>query len=348
MGMNPSTALKNSFVSLLMVLTALIWAFTVMVWFDRFFPPFHGLASLLMPWKDLTRIPYDATLGERLAIMQGILDASTRVAHYTFVSTIISLALVVASLTVVYQQKQRRGRENRLLIVKNREIARRNEFIRYISATIGHEFKNNLGRIKRRLDLVPDIPQEARERIDDNFGKLFADIDIFKRISDERESGLSEFTRVDLRELLEGISRQYSDLAEISLQESVPIPAIYASLPLLKTVFENLLDNSVKYRKTDQQIARIMITTSLDADGNRRYVTVSVRDEGLGMDDQQADQCFYRGRASGESWGEGLYFAKYVVGLHAGKIRVGREHTVPGKGTEIIVRLPYVEEALDV
>jgi signal transduction histidine kinase len=346
--MSLRSALQNVAVSLLLVLTVLVWSFTAMVWFDRFLPPFDRIAWLLMPWKNLTRIPVNADLSDRLALMEQILDASRNIARYTFTTTIVSLLFVVASLTVVYQQKQRRVRENRLLLVKNREIARRNEFIRYISATIGHEFKNNLGRIKRRLDLVPEIPQDARERIADNFDKLFADIDIFKRISDERESGLSEFTRVDLRVLLEGLSRQYSDLAEISLQETVPLPAIYASLPLLKTVFENILDNAVKYRKPDQQAARIRITTSLDRDGNRSYVSVSLQDDGIGMDDRQADQCFYRGKGSGESWGEGLYYAKYVVGLHAGKIRVGREHTAPGTGTEVIVKLPFVEETLDV
>jgi sensor histidine kinase regulating citrate/malate metabolism len=74
-------------------------------------------------------------------------------------------------------------------------------------------------------------------------------------------------------------------------------------------------------------------------------VTVSVRDEGVGMDEQHADVCFYKGKGTGESWGQGLYFAKYVVGLHAGKIRIGKEYTAPGTGTEIIINLPFVEEA---
>jgi sensor histidine kinase regulating citrate/malate metabolism len=77
-------------------------------------------------------------------------------------------------------------------------------------------------------------------------------------------------------------------------------------------------------------------------------VTVSIRDEGIGMDEKQADQCFYKGRGTGESWGQGLYFAKYVVGLHAGKIRIGKEYTATGTGTEIIINLPFVEEAIDV
>ena len=70
----------------------------------------------------------------------------------------------------------------------------------------------------------------------------------------------------------------------------------------------------------------------------------------MGMDEQQAEQCFYKGKNSerSEGWGEGLYFVKYVIGLHAGKIRIGKEHTAPGKGTEVIIKLPYVEEAIDV
>jgi hypothetical protein len=109
--------------------------------------------------------------------------------HYAFVVMIISFASLTMYLSIVYQQKQRRARENMMLILKNQEIARRNEFIRYISATIGHEFKNNLGRIKRRIDLLPGLPREATERIDDNLDKLFADIDILKNIRQTRGPG---------------------------------------------------------------------------------------------------------------------------------------------------------------
>jgi sensor histidine kinase regulating citrate/malate metabolism len=86
----------------------------------------------------------------------------------------------------------------------------------------------------------------------------------------------------------------------------------------------------------------------MDRDGSRRYLSLSIRDEGVGMDEQQADHCFYQGKGMGESWGQGLYFAKYVVGLHAGKIRIGKEYTAPGVGTEIIINFPFVEEAPDV
>lgn len=332
----------------LTALTVLIWLVLSMVYLERFIPPFDRLAPWLMPWRGMGAIPDDVSLGDRLILMQGILNASNRVAQEAFATMIISFAAFSIYLSVLYQQKQRRSRENMFLTLKNREIARRNEFIRYISATIGHEFKNNLGRIKRRIDLLTGRPRDAQARIDDNFEKLFADIEIFKKISDEREAGLVEFEHVDLKTMLDAIAAQYGDLADITVREEADVPMIFAAPPLLRTVFENVIDNAVKYRKPDQPRARVVVSWGRDRDGGRQYVTVSFRDEGTGMDDQQADQCFYKGKGAGEGWGQGLYFAKYVVGLHAGRIRIGKEYTAPGRGAEVIINLPFVEEALDV
>ncbi len=332
-----------------LVLTALMvftWLVLGMVYTERFIPPFKGLELRLMPWKGT--IPPDAGLDKRLSVMQEQLDGSNRISSYAFVTMIVSFAALSMYLSIIYQQKQRRARENMFLTLKNQEIARRNEFIRYISATIGHEFKNNLGRIKRRIDLLPGLPPNFRERIDGNMDKLFADIDIFKKISDEREAGLVEFKKIDLRALLDDLAVQYNDLADMTILDSAAMPMIYAAPPLLKTVFENVMDNAIKYKKPGQERSRVVVTCAMDRDGSRRYATISIRDEGVGMDEQQADQCFYKGKGSGESWGQGLYFTKYVVGLHAGRIRIGKEYTAPGTGTEIIINLPYVEEAPDV
>jgi signal transduction histidine kinase len=330
----------------LMAIMVFIWIVAAMAFTDHFIPPFDRLEFWLMPWR--SPIPSHTDIDMRLAIMQQQLDTSNRISSYALVTMIVSFAALSMYLSVVYQQKQRRARENMVLSLKNQEIARRNEFIRYISATIGHEFKNNLGRIKRRIDLLAALPYDAKERIDNNLDKLFADIDIFKKISDEREAGLVDFKNINLKSMLEDLTAHFSDLVDIDIRETVTLPRIYAAPPLLKTVFENIIDNAVKYKKPEASRAHISISCSIDRDGNRRYVTLSIRDDGMGMDDRQSDQCFYKGKGSGAGWGQGLYFTKYVIGLHAGRIRVGKEYTAPGKGTEIIINLPYVEEAPNV
>jgi chemotaxis family two-component system sensor kinase Cph1 len=323
-----------------------IWLLLGMVYLDHFLKPFDRLIPWLVPWRAPTSSSGLSRVEDRLAIMQGQLDGSNRVAHYAFLTMITTFALFCIYLTLVYQQKQRRARDNELLSLKNQEIARRNEFIRYISATIGHEFKNNLGRIKRRIDLLHDLPQDVKARIDDNMEKLFADIDIFKRISDERETGLINFEKVYLKDMLVTLTGQYSDFAEFTFQDKTSPPAIFASPTLLRTVFENLIDNAIKYKKPDQERARVVLSCSEDIDRDRRYVTLSFRDKGIGMDEYEADRCFYTSKSSRGGWGQGLYFAKYVVGLHAGKIRVGKAYTALGNGTEIIMNLPFVEESL--
>lgn len=327
-----------------------IWAVLIMVYSDTFVKPFDRLKPILTPWMDPETIPAEATVEDRLSMLQKQLDQSNRITHYSFLTLIGSFSLFCVYLTMVYQQRQRRSRENRLLLLKNQEIARRNEFIRYISATIGHEFKNNLGRIKRRIDLIPDLPEDALIRIDDNFNKLFADIEIFKKISDEREAGLIDFKRINLREMFSKLAEHYSDFAEINFKDRMDMtaPLIFASETLLKTVFENLIDNSIKYKKPEQDRARIHLACSIDIDSKRRYVSLSFKDEGIGMDEIEVDQCFYKRKSTQDGWGQGLYFVKYVIGLHAGKIRVGREYTAHGRGTEIIISLPFVEEEINV
>ncbi|MEN8262960.1 MAG: HAMP domain-containing sensor histidine kinase [Nitrospirota bacterium] len=338
---------KIKYTAMLLVMV-LIWSLFFMIYLDYFITPFDRLIPWLLPIKGLYSISPDSSMTDRLSIMQGILDSSHKVSNTAFIVMILSFAIFSVYLTFIYQQRQRRSQENRLLLLKNQEIARRNEFIRYISATIGHEFKNNLARIKRRLDLLSGIPDESRERLDGNLEKLFADITIFKKISEEREEELAGFTKISLKQMLSEIADQHKDLADVTFRDQLSPPDIYASEDLLYTVFENLLDNAVKFKKPGQPRAKIIVSFSIDRDVKRPYVALSFRDEGIGMNEQQADESFYKGVDSKTGWGQGLYFAKYVIGLHAGKIRVGKEHTEPGTGTEIIINLPFVEEALNV
>jgi signal transduction histidine kinase len=325
----------------------LVWAVLGMVTFERFIPPFKWLESWLMPWRFMHMVAGEESLSGSLRFMQGILDSSRTVAKGSLALMTVSFFILTVYATFVYQQRQRRARENELLMMKNREIARRNEFIRYISATIGHEFKNNLSNIKRRVDLM-DLPVDQKSRLDDTLEKLFSDISIFKKISDEREGALVEFERVELRKMFERFAVRYEDLAEISIGHRGYEPVIFASRTLLETVFDIIIDNAVKYKKPEQERASIAISCLPDADGVRRYVSISIRDSGIGMNEQQAEGAFYKVTSPSGGWGEGLYFAKYAVGLHAGKIRVGKEYTEPGRGTEIIIKLPDVEETLHV
>lgn len=332
----------------IMAVTVLIilWSFVVMLLTGNILPPFDRLLSFLMLDSFSATDLVNKDLVNRLLLTKELFQTSKNVAHISWNIMIFSAsALLIGYLFLVYKQEQRQLRENRILQRKNEEISFRNEFIRYVSATIGHEFKNNLARIKRRFTLLKGLPPVTKENIYGNFDKLFSDIEIFKKIADTSEVGLVSFEKAELVTVLKGIADNYNGLANISFYNINQPVFVFTALPLLKTVFENIIDNAIKYKKDEQLLASLDVSLSQDIDDKRQYVVISFKDKGIGMDEQTADKCFYKKTISKDGWGHGLYYSKYVIGLHAGKIRVGKEKTGLGVGTEIIIHLPFIIEA---
>ena len=188
--------LYTSFYIMALTLLIIVWMFVVMILNDNFIRPFDQLLSFLMLHNYTFADFKGRDLIHSLLLTNEHLNASKNLTNIAWNVVIGStFALFIGYLFLIYKEEQRQMRENRLLRLKNEEISFRNEFIRYISATIGHEFKNNLARIKRRFVLLKGQPSWITESIHGNFDKLFADIEIFKKIADESEAGLVDFTR---------------------------------------------------------------------------------------------------------------------------------------------------------
>lgn len=105
----------------------------------------------------------------------------------------------------------------------------------------------------------------------------------------------------------------------------------------LSMVFENLINNAIKYSKRQSSI-----TVKLHKVGE--YVVFSVKDHGIGIASDELPDIFEKfTRASNAQQrqeigtGVGLYLAKHITELHRGIISVS---SVIGKGTEFTVSLP--------
>lgn len=105
---------------------------------------------------------------------------------------------------------------------------------------------------------------------------------------------------------------------------------------LFLQILRNLYENAVKYSPNGGTIR-----TSAHSDG--RWVSIRVRDEGLGIAPEYVQQVFERFRRPGadptvRGMGLGLYLSRMLVDAQGGRIRATSPG--PGKGATFIVDLP--------
>ncbi len=104
----------------------------------------------------------------------------------------------------------------------------------------------------------------------------------------------------------------------------------------LRMVFENLIDNASKYSQEGKQI-------DVYIKHDKRYIAVSVKDEGVGLSEKDIKKLFQKFSrlesplsVMGGGSGLGLYWAKEIVSLHGGSIKVESE---PNKGSIFTVKI---------
>ncbi len=114
---------------------------------------------------------------------------------------------------------------------------------------------------------------------------------------------------------------------------------VHADKLKIHEVFSNLLNNAVKY--TDKKPGCITIDSSMD---DNKYITISIRDYGVGMTGEQLDRVFdefYKAdgsRHNFDSSGLGMPICKRIVEMHGG--RIWAESGGLGNGSTFFFTLP--------
>jgi two-component system phosphate regulon sensor histidine kinase PhoR len=133
------------------------------------------------------------------------------------------------------------------------------------------------------------------------------------------------------------ISTFENNKPNINLQFHVANDSIVADESHLRNVFLNLLDNSCKYNKNSIHI-------EIKSYQENNDLIIQITDNGIGIEKKNLPHIFdkfYRVSTGDihdiQGSGLGLYYAKQVVEFHKGKIFA---HSEPGKGTNMIIRLP--------
>ena len=161
----------------------------------------------------------------------------------------------------------------------------------------------------------------------------------------EEAAPLSTTRTLDLVQVVE---QHLNDLKRTATQHGIALQTI-ASVPtlpvlgdarLLQRIFFNLIENSINYMGREG-----MVTVLLTQKDNAACVTV--RDDGLGMQETEVAQIFdpnFRGSNSflGKGSGYGLFLVKQAVEAQGGTVSASSQ---PGRGMSVTFTLPLAETA---
>lgn len=230
------------------------------------------------------------------------------------------------------------------------ELKRADEIRRDFVANVSHELRTPLSILRGYIETMLDDPKmprsetarilEVMDQHSKRLGLLANDLLTLAQL----ESGKStlQTSEIDLLRFLTDLVRDWNKkLTAKSLKAIVDVADDCRSFRgdegRLREVFDNLLDNAVKYSNKGAQIR-------LGAARHDDEIVLSVSDDGIGISQEELPRIFERfyradkarSRELGGT-GLGLSIVKHIAQLYDGRVEAESE---PGAGTTVRVILP--------
>lgn len=230
------------------------------------------------------------------------------------------------------------AKQNQEILNLNKELRDMNEELEHFAYSVSHDLKEPLRMVKSFMNR---LSQKYGDTLDDKAKQyVFYAVDGAERM-DQLINDLLEYSRLgrsqnqfevtDLNEILDDIEKlNYSRLEETGGSIRWPVlPQISCLKVSIHQLFNNLISNSIKYRKED--VSPEIIITFEDRPTTWLF---SVVDNGSGIDPEYHSSIFGLFRKVNEESksgsGMGLAICKKIVEQHGGKIWVESEK---GKGS---------------
>ena len=252
-----------------------------------------------------------------------------------------------------YEQMRKRLKESDVEKMKT-EAANRE-----LVSNISHDLKTPITSIKGYVEGIQDGVADSPEKMEKYIKTIYNKACDMDYLIDE----LTMYSKIDADQIPYQFHRMnvcdyFADCAEevgldlenkgiefVYQMECPPETEMYADPEQLKRVINNIINNSVKYRRDNE--SRIILRVSMPGGVE---IKVEIEDNGKGISEKDAEKIFdrmYRTDASRNSKqggsGIGLSIAKKVVENHYGRIWATGEE---GKGMTIHFTLPVYKEAV--
>ncbi|MEJ2605508.1 MAG: GAF domain-containing protein, partial [Anaerolineales bacterium] len=220
---------------------------------------------------------------------------------------------------------------------------------------VSHELRTPLSNILLYLELLgmgkPDRFESYLETLNRETERLVVLIDDLLTVSRlDADTMEMRSNLVDLNSIARGLVEDRKKLfAEKNLQVgfelSKELPDIVADDRLLSQVVSNLMTNAMNYTPPG---GCVTISTAIKKENGKRWATLSVKDTGLGITEEEKArvfQRFFRGKASRKvgtpGTGLGLAICEEIIQRHAGQISLESEE---GAGSAFTIWLPLGQD----
>ena len=249
--------------------------------------------------------------------------------------------------------------ENYMIVIRNMTAANRikKDQAKFISS-VSHELRTPLTTIigytdmilRRNLSENPMIIRSC-ETINHEGHRLLRLVDDLLSVNalDQPEFSIKK-TNLDCAMLLKDVTEQMrikgaDKNIEILLKIDSDLPEILGDYDRLRQVFINILHNAIKY-SNEGDVVDVVATSEPE------WNVISIRDYGVGMSEKEQEKIFSafyrveedRARSEGEGGaGLGLYLVRQIITKHEGTVEIA---SIPGEGTNIIVKLPVIEKMI--
>lgn len=253
----------------------------------------------------------------------------------SLIFTLVLLGTFIATLIIVYRQK--------------RVTEMKNDFINNMT----HEFKTPISSISLAAQMLhdpsvkktPQMMERLTTTIMDETKRLRFQVEKVLQLSlYENQKANLRMQEIDANELIAGVSHTFALKVEknggkIISNFEAEDPIIYVDEMHFTNVIFNLMDNAVKYKRSDAQL-ELNVRTWNEEDN----LCISIQDNGIGINKEDLKRIFekfYRVHTGNlhdvKGFGLGLAYVKKIITDHKGTIHAESE---PGIGTTFIIKLP--------
>lgn len=266
----------------------------------------------------------------------GITAFSSTVIYYFLIWLIVLIAVLFVSFLIIRQAIK--PAEKTMQSQKN--------FI----AAVSHELKTPLAVILSAADAIEASP-DCTENIKNHASLIDAEISRMTRLiqdllllsSIDAGSWIFHRSEINVDTLLISLYDKFVNICNrksIDLQINMPeecFPSLFSDEDRLNQIISILLDNAISYSPERSVIL-------LDASIQKNYLTISIIDHGIGINDEDKKHIFdrfYRGdksRTQKEHYGLGLSVANELISLLGGKIYLNDTH---GGGCTFTIVIPW-------